>query len=769
MKAVIMCGGLGTRLKPLTESQPKPMLKLLNRPVIDIVIEKLIDSGIKEIYVSLGYMADELTEYCEGRKYNADIVFREEKRPLGTAGGVKNCIPDTDDDILVVSGDNVFDFDIEKISNFHYASDADVTVCGITVNDPREYGVIIKDDDCSISAFVEKPTWEQAQSFLANTGIYLIKGEVLDMIPSDSFYDFADDLFPLLFRSEKRFMCCHLDGFWGDMGEFPAYLQVTRDILDGRFRNFNFRGSLFNEDAILENDVQIKAPCLLGRNITLGGSCVIGPYCVIGDNSSVDKNCIITDSIIGEDCSISENSEIKGSVVSDFVRIADNCLIDENTVLGYASIIGRFSHILKNCKIWPGRRIYKESVVSKDMHYETPSKIDFDIFGLSGRVDSQITAADAVELGQAIASCTSNIKAGISCDGKKCSENYKNLVFSGIRTCGGIIYDFGESAKIQSYFYSAYCNLDIYIYISLNGDIVSFSFFGKNGMPVNGKTARKINNNYKFSAYNYCTPEKYQDVFNMHLFPTVYKTYFNKLLGENPLLYNVNVECDNPFLKSFLSSVFSERKTASAERSVQLLVNYDGTEIYLAENDRFYSTERILLLLCELAFAGNKDVIIPEEAPSIIEEKARIYKRNAIRQYVGSKSGLVYPNDVILDNIWCFDPLLMCAKLFGIISESRERLEQLFEFQNDFALRKSIFEYSDTPSEIRKMIEASGAEKYDDTHYIINSRKGRARIRQLGNSARIRVLAEASDMETAKELSVFVAEKIKSGDIDKVY
>ncbi len=769
MKAVIMCGGLGTRLRPLTESHPKPMLKLLNRPVIDIVIEKLIDSGIKEIYVSSGYMADELTAYCESREYGADIIFREEKKPLGTAGGVKNCISETDDDILIVSGDNVFDFDIGKISDFHYASDADVTVCGITVNDPREYGVIIKDDDCSIRSFIEKPNWDQAESFLVNTGIYMIKGEILKLIPCNCFYDFADDLFPELFRSEKRFMCCHTEGFWGDMGEFPAYLQVSRDILDGKFRNFNFKGSYFSEDVTLENDIQITAPCLIGKNVTFDGPSSIGPYCVIGDNSHIEKNCVIADSIIGEDSRISENCEIRGSVFSDSVRIYDNCLIDENTVLGYASVIGRFSHILKNCRIWPGRRIYKESVVSKDMHYETPSKIDFDIFGLSGKTDSQITAADAVELGQAIASCGKNIRVGISCDGKKCSENYKNLCAGGIRTCCGIVYDFGEAAKIQSYFYSAYCNLDIFIYISLNGDIVSFSFYGKNGMPVNCKTARKINNNYKFTAYDYCSPEMYQDIFNMHLFPTVYKTYFNKLMGDSSFMYKVNVECDNLFLKRMLCEIFEQHSSAKAERTVQLLVNFDGTEVYLAENDRFYSTERILLLLCELTFAGNRDVIIPEEAPSIIEEKAGIYKRNAIRQYAGSKSGLQYPNDVILDNIWCFDPLLMCAKLFGVMSASRENLEQLFEFQNDYVLRKSIIEYDDMPSEIRKMIIASGAEKYDDTHYIINSRKGRVRIRQLGNSSRIRVLAEAADMETAKEISVFVAEKIKNGDIDKVY
>lgn len=767
MKAVIMCGGIGSRLKPLTESQPKPLLKLLNRPVIDIIIEKLISAGIREIYISLGYMADEIIDYCESKKYNADIVFREENFPLGTAGGVKNCISGTDDDIIVVSGDNVFDFDIEKLYNFHFACEADITVCGVTVSDPREYGVIMKDDDGSIISFIEKPTWEQAQSFLANTGIYLLKGEILDMIPENQFFDFSDDLFPEIFKSDKRFMCYQAEGFWGDMGEFSAYSEVSADILDGKFDNFRFEGRLILDDTVLKNDVHIKAPCLIGDKVDFDGVSVIGPYCVIGDNSRIGKNCVISNSIIGEDCVISENCEIKNAIFGDMVRIADNCSVDENAVLGYACNVGRFSRILKNCKIWPGRRIFKESVVSKNMLYETPVKIDFDIFGLSGKINSQISVADVSQLGQAIASIGKQMKIGLSCDGKKCSSVYKDLCASGIRTCGGMVYDFGESAKVQAYFYSAYCNLDAHIFISTSGDVINFSFFGEKGMPMNGKTARKINNNFKFSAYDYCAPDMYKENFNMSLFSTVYKTYFNKLMGDAVLPFNVSVETDNGFLKSLLTEIFSKRNRPQAAQTVQLLVNSDGTDVYIVEKEKFYSSERVLLFLCEMAFAGNRDVIIPEDAPSIIEEKAEIYKRHAIRQCAGAKSGLLYPNDVILDNIWCFDPLLMSAKIFNVISESKETLEQLFEYQSDFTLRKSIIEYGGAPGDIRKLLEKSGAEKYDETHYVITNRKGKARIRQLGNTSRIRVLAEASDMETAKELSVFVAEKIKNSDIDK--
>ncbi len=768
MKAVIMCGGAGSRLKPLTESQPKPLLRLLNRPVIDIILEKLISSGIREIHISLGYMADEIIRYCEYKQYDADIIFTEEKFPLGTAGGVKNCISESDEDILIVSGDNVFDFDIEKIYNFHYSVDSDFTVCGVYVKDPREYGVIIKDDDGSISSFIEKPTWENAQSFLANTGIYLMKGEMLDKIPDNAYFDFSDDLFPEIFGSDKRFMCYEAEGFWGDMGEFPAYLTVTKDILSGKYSDFNFEGTFITEDSVIRENVQIKAPVLLGKNVKLEKNTLIGPNTVIGDNSSIGENSVISGSVIGSDCRIAENCEINNVITSDLIKIEDNCSAEEQSVFGYGCNIGRFSRILANCKIWPGRSIAKESIVSKDMLYETPTEINFDIFGISGKINSQLRITDSVQLGQAIASVKNGMKIGIGSDENTSSAIYRNSLAVGMRSCGGKVYDFGNCARVQAYFYSAYCNLDAFVYVISDSDVVGFSFFGKNGMPIDGKTARKINNIYKFSAYNFCTSDAFKEMYNMSLFSTVYKTFYNKLLGDKALPVNVIAESDNLLLKVLLNEIFAKKCDVTSNKNIQLLINNDGTDIYFVENEKFYSAERILLFLCEMAFAGNRDVIIPEDAPSMIEEKASIYARHAIRQFAGIKSGLRYSNDVILDNIWCFDPVLMSAKLLNIISESEESLEQLFEYQSDFALRKSIIEFDGIPGKIRKIFETNGAYKYDEGYYVLNNRKGKIRLRQLGNSSRIRVLAEAADMEAAKELSVFAAEKIKKGNIDKV-
>ena len=763
-----MCGGVGSRLRPLTESVPKPMIKILNRRVIDILINKLINVNIKDIYLSLGYMANDIIEFCESKNYNANIHFSIETIPLGTAGGVKNCISNTNDDVLVLSGDNIFDFDLNDAFDYHFSRDSDITICGITVDDPRDYGVVVCDDDGSICSFVEKPTWEQTTSFTVNTGIYIFKGNLLQMIPEGTFYDFSNDLFPKIFASEKQFLCYKVDGYWGDMGDFSAYRRITADILHGKLKHFEISGTKFGCDTILENGSVIIAPCVIGKNTEIKRGCKIGPNCVLGDNCIIEDSTSLDGVIIGDNCQIGSMCELKKCVLAENVKLFDNCNIEENSVISYGCTVGRFSRILQGCRVWPGRRIDAESVVSKDLFYETPMNVEFDIFGISGKINSQITAGDAVKIGQAISSLTGFSKIGIGCDDNDESDIYKNLVKSGIRTCGKLCYDFSEMFKTQAYFYSAYCALDAFIFVSVNGDIINFSFFGKYGMPVDRNVARKINNNFKFSSFSFADTGNYGDVFNLKLFSTVYKSYFKKICENSDPKCNIYVESENKLINDFFSEIFDVN--TRYDKSLQILINKFGNELYVVEDGKFYSSERIFLLLCELEFAEGKTVVVPEEAPSFLEETAEKYNCSVVRVYDNNSVELKLSKESVIDSIWCFDPVLMLAKLIKVITDSGLSLEKLFEYQKDFALRKSIIDFDGEAGRVFSVLNrCAEKEKSEDVYFVIKTRNGNARLRQMGNANRIRMLVEAVDMETAKEIAVTVSEKIKNANIDKGY
>ncbi len=765
-----MCGGVGSRLKPLTENTPKPLIKMLNKPVLESIIERVIESGITDIYLSLGYMAGDIQAHCEKIDFSADLTYCIENKPLGTAGGVKNCIGETDDDILVLSGDNIFDFDLKKLYDYHYRIDSDFTVCAVDVDDPREYGVISCDDDNSIKGFIEKPTWEQAVANLVNTGIYVFKGNVLSMIPDNEKFDFSDDLFPKIFKSNMRFMCYKSDGYWGDMGEICALKRITKDILTANCRNFRFNGGYFGKDTVLENGAYIKAPCIIGKNTEIHKGASIGPNCVIGNDSIISENCTVADSIVGDSCNVGSNCDLNGCVIDDCVRIKDNCSIETDCVIGFSSTVGRFARILPGNKVWPGRRIASETVVAKDMLFENPDRIEFDIFGLSGKANSQISLSDVTVLGQAIASVSGINRVGIGSDISYSSENFRSAVICGLRACGATCYDYGEMFRSQAYFYSAYCNLDFFIFISSSGDIVSVSFFGKNGMPVASKTARMINNNYKFSAFNFCEPSQYKEIFNMKLFPVVYKSFFKKICPLPLKNISVNFESENSIIKNLFDELFSYQ-SASAQadaNKLQILVNNSASEIFVVENGKVFSGERILALLCELEAADGKEILIPEESPSIIEDNAEKYQAKVTRVYENNVNQLNLSERFILNSIWTFDMFLMVARLIKVMSEADISLVSLFECHKNFALRKSILDITDDSLNIRKLIVDCGAKKQnDDIYYVFDGRMGKVRMRQMGNARKIRILAEADDMEAAKEISVSVIQKIKNSNIDK--
>ncbi len=770
MKAVIMCGGKGSRLKPITENTPKPLIRLLNKPVIEHIIERLVEIGITEIYLSLGYKGNDIADYCDKLNVSAKLNFCFEDKPLGTAGGVKNCIKEDEGELLILSGDNIFDIDLSDFISFHRDSGADFSVCGVKADDPREYGIISCDDDSSIRCFIEKPTWEQAEGDTVNTGIYIMNGSILSMIPEECMYDFSDDLFPEIFKSNLRFMCWKTDAFWGDMGEFSSLRHISRAILENGCRGFNFIGELYTKDSVLDNGAAIIAPCVIGKDVLLGSNAVIGPYCVIGNDTKIGAETVASNLSIGSECVIGGSCELDGCFIDDNVTVKDNCLIENDAVLGFSCEIGRFSRVLAEKKVWTGRKIADETIVARDMLFENPESITFDVFGITAKANSQVSLSDIVLLGQAIASCKNISRVGVGSDSEYVSENFRSCLLSGLRACGATVYDFGEMFSSQSYFYSSYCNLDFFIFISTSGDVLSVSFFGKNGLPVDSSVARAINNNYKFSLFEFPQPSQYKEIFNMKLFNLVYKAFYKKLCPLISDRIHVTFESENALIKELADEIFSEktRDTDKYERKIQFLLNINASELFVVEDGRVYSGERILALLCELECADGNDVIIGEEAPECIENNVSDFKGNVMRVYENSNYKNKYPEKLILNSIWTSDMFMLTAKLLNVLSCTGMSLEDLFECHKSFAVRKSVLELNENACEIRKKLSACGARRSSDNIYFVyEGNLGRVRMRQLGNSRKIRILAEADDMEAAKEISVFVAQKIKSHYVDK--
>ena len=235
MKAVVMAGGEGTRLRPLTSNQPKPMVPIVGKPCMEHIIELLKRHGFEDVIVTVAFLPQAIRSYFGGGEtLGVDIGYSVEESPLGTAGSVRLAAERLDGTFLVISGDALCDVDLTRLVDFHREKQASVTIGLKSVENPLEFGIVVTDDDGRVERFLEKPSWGQVFSDTINTGIYVLEPEVLKHVPTDRPFDFSKELFPLLLEMGRPIYGCVLDGYWQDIGNLDQYRQANFDALDGQ-------------------------------------------------------------------------------------------------------------------------------------------------------------------------------------------------------------------------------------------------------------------------------------------------------------------------------------------------------------------------------------------------------------------------------------------------------------------------------------------------------------------------------------------------------
>ena len=321
MKAVILAGGKGTRLRPLTYTRAKPMIPLMNKPAMEYIVTKLVSEGFKEIIITTNYMYDQIHDYFgEGTEFGAQLRVVNEDKPLGTAGSVKNAVDHLDDTFAVIQGDNISDINVGRLYREHKRMGGLATISLREVEDASLFGIAEMNGD-EIVRYMEKPKPGEAFSNLANSGIYVFEPEVLDMIPLD-FYDFSKGLFPKMLEEKKKICGVVLDDFWRDIGKPQDYLEATWYYLDGK--------NLLGEGAYIDHSKVIES--VLGRKCNVSEAVITKS--VLFDNVVVKNNATIISSIIGENCEIGENVDMQGAVIGDNVKIGDCAVIKEGAQIG---------------------------------------------------------------------------------------------------------------------------------------------------------------------------------------------------------------------------------------------------------------------------------------------------------------------------------------------------------------------------------------------------------------------------------------------------
>lgn len=312
-KAMIMAAGVGSRLDPLTQDVPKPLVPIANRPIMDILLERLLDISVKDVVANTHYKSEQIIERYKDNKFGINFKYVNEEKLSGTAGGVKKCqfFFDEGEDFLVLSADGLSNANLKSAISAHKKSGAiaSIGIKKIAIEEIPHFGVVVTDSEGFISGFQEKPPVEEAKSDKINTGIYIFSYKIFDYIPADTFYDFAKNVFPDLLSKGIKINTFSVDEYWSDIGTIDQYKQSSRDLFNDLFE-INHSGIINTPDgSYITGESEIpKSTKFIGVN-------TVGKNCKIGENVTF-QNCIIWDNI-----EIKDNISLKDCVIASHSKI----------------------------------------------------------------------------------------------------------------------------------------------------------------------------------------------------------------------------------------------------------------------------------------------------------------------------------------------------------------------------------------------------------------------------------------------------------------
>lgn len=335
MKALLLAGGLGTRLRPLTENCPKPMALIANRPWLEHLITHFKNEGIDQFVIALKHYSKKIQQYFgDGRKWGVRIAYALEESLLGTAGAIKNAEKHLDERFIVVNADIIHEIQLKPLLQFHKQHGGTVTIGLTEVEDPSQYGVVEQDENGKILRFVEKPSRHKAPSRYINAGIYLMEKEVLRYIPPNRQVSIERETFPLLIEKDVGVYGKVIEGYWMDMGTKERYRQVNWDILDGTLPlNLPSRqkenGIWLGDDCTVGTGALFVPPVLVGDGVQIGERSVIGPYSVIGNDCVIGNNVRCSHTIMWHGCKVNDAAHVNNCIFGYHLEVGSKHLLHE--------------------------------------------------------------------------------------------------------------------------------------------------------------------------------------------------------------------------------------------------------------------------------------------------------------------------------------------------------------------------------------------------------------------------------------------------------
>lgn len=787
MKAVIMAGGKGTRLRPLTSHTPKPMVPLLNRPCMAYTIELLKRHGIKEIAVTLQYLPDVIRNtFGDGSQYGVSLTYFEETTPLGTAGSVKNCADFLDERFIVISGDTLTDFDLTQAIRYHEEKQALATLIMTQVERPLDFGIVMTDEEGRIIRFLEKPSWAEVFSDTVNTGMYVCEPEVLAYIENDKEVDFSKEVFPILLNDQKPLYGYAATGYWSDIGSLDVYRQAQMDILDGRvqveIQAQEIAPRIFLEHQVkIDSSVRLEGPLYIGEQVHLQAGVTVGPYSIIGNHCVVASGSKLTRALLWENTMVGKKAEITGTTLGRNIQIGESVILGEDAVVGDRCQIGSKSSIKAGVKIWPDKEIGERATVTTSLIYGTKqSKNLFGTAGIKGIANVEITSEFVSRLAASYAYAQPfGSRIALSACSHPFAQLLKHSLMTSLCSSGIDTVDFGVgNVPLLRYGVpSLQCHGGIHVQMKdpVDEKQAVLQFVDENGLPITRDAERKIENAYWQETYM----RSLHQLGQLHIEHQVQDAYLHGLyerldaVSIQRMRFRLLVDCEPRFYPAFLTPLFHKLGVTAIFGSIQEGVSRQGADlgVYLARDGEqltLYTekgipltAEQLLALQILASSLQHKRLGLPVSAPMELEHLAQLLQVEVVRTKVTPRSVMEISAKERYHPL--FDAVYSLMLILSYLAQEGKPLDRVLDLIPACHMEKQIVfcPWAQKGRVMRKVLEESkgkllelvdGIKVYDANGWVL--------ILPDHEDSHFRVISQGATAETAATLASSYARRI---------
>jgi len=772
MKAIILAGGEGTRLRPISMGMEKCMVPILGRPVLEHLLRLLCSHGITEVCIAMDGRQKRIQGYFgNGENFGVSIRYCTEEVPLGTAGAVKNCADFIGgDEFLVIGADSVCDLDLSRVMEFHRERQALATIVITPHPRPLEYGMVLTDGQGRVEQFLEKPAWRQVVTNMVNTGIYVLSSAVLERIPKGEERDFGRDVFPALLESGERLYACAPGGYWRDMGDCESYLAGVADALSAKVKleyGLEQRATgVWSADPIPEG-VTVVPPCWIGPDVCVGSGSLIGPHVVLEAGSRIGKRSLVQRSVL-MGAQVGDRATLYGAVLCKGARAGDETVLNEGVVLGENARAGDRAVLMERVRLWPGRTACEGARLNRSLTGRgQPGPVRFGDGGvIRGVLGEDIGPEAMLALGRAL---SGEGKVALGGFGGPGAQMLLRSVASGITAGGGTALYHGMECAAQAAWLGESYQLPVSVFIEQDGERVYLHLFDSWGLPLVRGRERKLEHallqgggtGVESTKIGRCEhlPASVGDYARdaarrVSLRRGGFRTVRVAVTGEEP---------ENRAVRMVLEELGCQVTSQWRRGMPAFTASHGGLRLSARdESGALLSPQQLLAMvtLVELENGGGK-LAVPDDASAALELIAAGFDKTVMRLgRDGEQARQLYRTLP-----WLRDAAFAAARLCARMAVTGERLEQLCAKTPRFSSwKREVPLVRDRGEIMRELTMQAGRDAVTGEGLRLHSRGGWVYLVPLSRRAAVKVVAEGPDLELAAELCDFYAAQISKLD-----